>query len=177
MRVNNNVVECFANGRPQALWSYIESAGGAIEFKVASVPHLVDVRWCLEAAFRFPILRRTALYIMLRYSTFLLKQRGNIGDVKEQYKAVQALDHFFQPASPIFRLAFYVTILGTPTQTEPTFETAHGSSSVTFGTNEFKSLWSGVERARDLKPDIKKAFLKWNTPNLEILTLEQLDNM
>jgi hypothetical protein len=178
--VDNGVVECIAeNVLPQqdpVLWRFKESPTGEITFKANTVPHLVDVRWCLEAAFRFPVLRRVALYIMFRYATRLLRQRGFIGEVKEKYKAVQALDHFFQPGSPIFRLAFYQSILGTPKKQEPIFVTDQGQSAVTFDKGDFKSLWSVADRSRNLTPDLQLAFKNWNVKNLEILTPEELDN-
>lgn len=173
--VDNGAVDCYAEGG-RLLWRFTESPAGEISFDPRTAPHLVDVRWCLEAAFRFPVLRRVALYITIRYATRLLRQRGFIGDVKARYKAVQALDHFFQPGSPIFRLAFYQSILGAPRNKEPTFVTDHGQSSVTFGKGEFASLWSVADRSRDLTPNLQLAFKNWNVKNLEILTPEELDN-
>jgi hypothetical protein len=70
-----------------------------IKVDIATEPHIVELRWCLEAAFRYPFMGNAALYFMMRFATGLRDQRIRILDKQPERHiapAIIALDDFFK---------------------------------------------------------------------------------
>jgi hypothetical protein len=167
-------------------WSYQEvwnedEQRFAVVFTAQLEPHIVEIRWCVESAFRYPFMGNAALYFMLRFPRTLVRQRSQVtrNENLQWRQSVVALDDFFGSPGVFNGLLVRLAIFEAIKLVDPELTTNIGLSvQVQAGENKPTIQLNNINGAV-IEDHVSQFLAHWNThgvvlaSRLEVLGLDQ----